>query len=82
LQIFASRARRTQEMQEMKHIDASFDYRGPFKLPGTGIFRDFCASCTKRYCLDGVVLKAKVRSLGCRLRLNLPRHCSWDRAAA
>jgi hypothetical protein len=47
----------------MKHIDSSFDFRGPFQLPGTTLFRDFCASCIKRYALDGIVRKARVGAL-------------------
>jgi hypothetical protein len=48
----------------MRHIGSSFDFRGPFQLPGTQLFRDFCASCIKRYCLEGAVQKARVRVYG------------------
>lgn len=63
LQIFASHVRRNHELQEMRHIDSSFDFRGPFQLPGSQLFRDFCASCIKRYALDGIVRKARVGDL-------------------
>jgi hypothetical protein len=50
------------ELQEMRHIGSSLDFRGPFLLPGTQLFSDFCASCIQRYCLEGVVQKARVRA--------------------
>lgn len=42
-------------------MDVDHGYcRGPFQLPSTRVFKDFCEVVVKRYCLDGLVTKAKV----------------------
>lgn len=42
----------------------SADFRGPFDLPGTSLFRDFVGAVVRRYCLDspGAVRRAKASS--------------------
>lgn len=43
-------------------MDKSADFRGPFELPGTRLFADFCREVVRRYCLDepGVVQQGRV----------------------
>lgn len=43
-------------------MDKSADFRGPFELPGTRLFADFCREVVRRYCLDepGVVQQGMV----------------------
>jgi len=44
----------------MRFIAKSTDFHGPFWLPGTRLFSDFCKTVVHRYCLDGLVMPAKV----------------------
>ncbi len=47
-------------------MEKSADFRGPFDLPGTSLFRDFVAGVVRRYCLDapGAVRRAKASGRG------------------
>lgn len=46
----------------MRCMPRTRDFRGPFWLPGTRLFSDYCAACLHRYCLteSGVLRKGKV----------------------
>lgn len=56
-------------------MEASHDFRGPFALPGASLFRDFCHTCIKRYCLDGLVTRGKV-SCYCRCNHGAETQCA------
>lgn len=44
----------------MSDMGRDFDFRGPFLLPGTTLFSDFCAAVVDRYGLRDIVRKGKV----------------------
>jgi hypothetical protein len=46
----------------MKWLAKSPDFHGPFLLPGTKLFTDFCGTIVHRYALDSIVVKNKVRA--------------------
>ncbi|KAG2432956.1 hypothetical protein HXX76_008684 [Chlamydomonas incerta] len=59
LEMWAEQRRRCCELRPMEVMEKSADFRGPFDLPGTALFRDFVGSVLRRYCLDspGAVLQ-------------------------
>ncbi|PNW77436.1 hypothetical protein CHLRE_10g436450v5 [Chlamydomonas reinhardtii] len=65
LEMWAEQRRRCCELRPMEVMGKSADFRGPFDLPGTSLFRDFVGAVVRRYCLDspGAVRRAKVLQL-------------------
>jgi hypothetical protein len=67
LATYAAATNRTSELMPLEHIDKSRDFAGPFAVPGSKLFEDFCRDLVHRYCLDNVVAQDKVgweRGLG------------------
>jgi hypothetical protein len=60
LATYASAANRTSELLPLEHIEKSREFVGPFAVPGTKLFEDFCKDLVHRYCLDGLVMQDKV----------------------
>jgi hypothetical protein len=64
LRVWAATQRREDEMYPMRHIDRDAarkrGYGGPFLLPGTHLFLDFCAELVERYELAPLVTVPKV----------------------
>jgi hypothetical protein len=60
LATYASANNRTSELLPLEHIDKSRDFAGPFAVPGTRLFEDFCRDLVHRYCLEGLVTQDKV----------------------
>ncbi len=62
LATYASATNRTSELLPLEHIDKSRDFAGPFAVPGSRLFADFCRDLVHRYCLEGLVTQDKVRA--------------------
>ncbi|GBF97256.1 hypothetical protein Rsub_09947 [Raphidocelis subcapitata] len=60
---FAEARGRGKEVQPLRHIGKSEQFHGPFHTPGSGLFEDHCADCVHRYCVEGIVRRAKVTAL-------------------
>ena len=64
LRVWAATQRREDEMYPMRHIDRDAarkrGYGGPFLLPGTHLFLDFCAELVERYELASLVTQGTV----------------------
>ena len=64
LVVWAARERRESELLQMGHVDREACRRagfyGPFELPGTRLFLDFCADLVDRYGLDSLLMKGTV----------------------
>jgi hypothetical protein len=64
LRVWAATQRREDEMYPMRHIDRDAarkrGYGGPFLLPGTHLFLDFCAELVERYELAPLVTQGTV----------------------
>eukprot|EP00798_Chlamydomonas_sp_ICE-L_P001830 gene1830-33248_t len=59
LEMFATHRKRGTEVHEMKMMERDMDFRGPFWLPGTHLFKDFCRTVVMRYKLEDNVTKGK-----------------------
>lgn len=64
LATYASSTGRTAEVMPLEHIEKSPAFAGPFAVPGTQLFTDFCSDLVHRYCLEGIVIADKV-CVGC-----------------
>ena len=67
LRVWAETQRRDAEMWHMQYIDREASraqgYAGPYVLPGTQLFVDFCRSLVERYGLDPLVSRGSVEDL-------------------
>ncbi len=64
LRAFAEAKKRTSQLWHMQYIDReaarAAGYGGPYSLPGTELFREFCASLVERYGLAPLVRRGTV----------------------
>lgn len=44
----------------LRHIEKSPQFSGPFAVPSTPLFEDFCKDLVHRYCLEDAVIRDKV----------------------
>eukprot|EP00940_MAST-03C_sp_MAST-3C-sp2_P000349 g349.t1 len=67
LSVWAKDQRREDELKQMKHVDREAcrksGYYGPFVVPSTRLFLDFCASLVDRYNLEPLVRRGFVRDV-------------------
>jgi len=67
LEVWARMHRRDSELWHMDHMDRKASnargYKGPFLLPGTALFNDFCRSLVKRYNLEPLVQQGRVEDI-------------------
>ena len=50
------------ELIDIKNLTRSTTYHGPFSMPSTPLFEDFCAAIMKTYRLEEVVRQAEVNT--------------------
>ena len=67
LRVWATAQHREDELEPMRHIDRDASrkagYAGPYQLPGTRLFLDFCASLVERYGLAPLVSQGTVQDV-------------------
>mmetsp|Transcript_38056 Transcript_38056/g.120133 ORF Transcript_38056/g.120133 Transcript_38056/m.120133 type:complete len:513 (+) Transcript_38056:296-1834(+) len=60
IQIWAEHHNRANELFELKHLQRTRTFHGPFDVPSTPLFHDMCSHQVKRYKLESSVERAEV----------------------
>ncbi len=67
LEVWARWQKRDSELWHMEHMDRKASnargYKGPFLLPGTALFNDFCRSLVDRYGIESLVRQGSVEDI-------------------